>query len=33
MGTNKEAASGTYLVLIIVDGKPSPQTSRIFNRK
>jgi hypothetical protein len=33
MGTNKEAASGTYLVLIIVDGKPSPDTRRIFNRK
>ena len=33
MGTNKEAASGTYLVLIVVDGKPSPETRRIFNRK
>jgi len=33
IGTHKEAASGTYLVLIVVDGKPSPETRRIFNRK
>jgi hypothetical protein len=33
LGSTKEAASGTYLVLLIVDGKPSDQTRRIFNRK
>ena len=33
LDSTKEAASGTYLVLIVIDGKPSPQTRRIFNRK
>lgn len=31
-GTNKEAASGTYLVQFTVDGQPAG-TIRIFNRK
>jgi len=33
LGTTKEAASGTYLVLILIDGKPGPETRRIYNRK
>ena len=32
MGTRKEAPSGTYLVLFIVDGQPAGST-RIYNRK
>ena len=32
MGTTKEAASGTYLVLVYIDGKFAGST-RIFNRK
>jgi hypothetical protein len=31
-GTNKEAASGIYLVVITIDGQPAG-TKRIFNRK
>jgi hypothetical protein len=31
-GTNKEAASGIYLVVFTVDGQPAG-TTRIFNRK
>jgi hypothetical protein len=33
MGTTKEASSGTYLILILVDGKPGPETRRVFLRK
>ena len=33
MGTTKEAQSGTYLVLILIDGKPGPETRRIYLRK
>jgi len=32
-GTNKEAASGIYLVVITVDGVRQPGAMRIFNRK
>ena len=32
-GTNKEAASGIYLVVITIDGIRQPGAMRIFNRK
>jgi hypothetical protein len=32
-GTNKEAASGIYLVVFTVDGAEQPGALRIFNRK
>ena len=33
MGTTKEAPSGTYLILILIDGKPGAETRRVFLRK
>lgn len=33
MGTTKEAPSATYLILILIDGKPGGETRRIYLRK